>query len=123
MGKEVLDIVDDENLMENARVMGGSLLNGLRELQVKYDVVGDVRGYGLFIGFELVESKSSRKAGTLIADYVKNRMRENRILMGSEGPFDNILKIRPPLTIDQEGVDMILTVLDQVLEEVVIQLA
>ena len=123
MGKEVLDIVDDENLMENARIMGGALLNGLRELQDKYDVVGDVRGYGLFIGLELVESKSSQKAGTQIAAYVKNRMRENRILMGSEGPFDNILKIRPPLTIDQEGIDMILTVLDQVLEEVVIQLA
>lgn len=123
MGKEVLDIVDDENLMENARVMGDALLEGLRKLQDKFDIVGDVRGYGLFIGLELVESKADAKAGTLIADYVKNRMRENRILMGSEGPYDNILKIRPPLTIDQEGVDMILAVLDEVLEEVVIQLS
>lgn len=123
MGKEVLDIVDDENLMENARIMGGILLEGLRKLQDKYDIVGDVRGYGLFIGLELVEDKVDCKVGTLIADYVKNRMRENRILMGSEGPFDNILKIRPPLTIDQEGVDMIVAVLDEVLEEATIQLA
>lgn len=122
MGKEVLDIVDHENLMENARIMGGELLDGLHKLYDKYDIIGDVRGYGLFIGVELVESKASRKAGTLIANYVINRMRENRILMGSEGQFDNVLKIRPPLTIDLDGVEMILTVLDQVLEEAVIRL-
>lgn len=121
MGKEVLDIVDDEGLMENARLMGGTLLDGLRRLQDEFDIVGDVRGFGLFIGLDLVESKSSRKPATLIADYVKNRMRENRILMGLEGPFDNILKIRPPLTIDQNGVDMILIKLKEVLEEVVVQ--
>ncbi|MGR3292362.1 MAG: aminotransferase class III-fold pyridoxal phosphate-dependent enzyme, partial [Paracoccaceae bacterium] len=119
MGKEVLDIVDDENLMENARVMGNALMDGLRKLQGKYDIVGDVRGYGLFIGLELIESKSTKVAGTRLADYVKNRMRENRVLLGSEGPFDNILKIRPPLTIDQEGVEMILSVLDKVLREAV----
>jgi 4-aminobutyrate aminotransferase-like enzyme/Ser/Thr protein kinase RdoA (MazF antagonist) len=119
MGKEVLDIVDDENLMENARVMGNALMDGLRKLQGKYDIVGDVRGYGLFIGLELIESKSTKVAGTRLADYVKNRMRENRVLLGSEGPFDNILKIRPPLTIDQDGVEMILSVLDKVLREAV----
>jgi 4-aminobutyrate aminotransferase-like enzyme len=118
IGKEVLDIVDDENLMENARNMGEVLLNGLRALQSKYDHVGDVRGYGLFIGVDLVTDSISRSPATHIADYVKNRMRENRILMGTEGPFDNILKIRPPLTIEADDIDMILRVLDQVLEEV-----
>ncbi len=118
IGKEVLDIVDDENLMENARNMGDVLLNGLRALQSIYDNVGDVRGYGLFIGVDLVTDSISRSPATHIADYVKNRMRENRILMGTEGPFDNILKIRPPLTIEADDIDMILRVLDQVLEEV-----
>lgn len=121
MGKEVLDIVDDEDLMENARRMGGELLAGLRDLADEFDIIGDVRGFGLFIGLDLVESKANRKPATEIADYVKNRMRENRILIGSEGPHDNILKIRPPLTIDQEGVDMILATLKDVLDEVVIQ--
>jgi 4-aminobutyrate aminotransferase-like enzyme len=118
IGKEVLDIVDDENLMENARNMGDALLNGLRRLQSKYDNIGDVRGYGLFIGVDLVTDSISRTPATHIADYVKNRMRENRILMGTEGPFDNILKIRPPLTIEADDIAMILNVLDQVLEEV-----
>jgi 4-aminobutyrate aminotransferase-like enzyme len=118
IGKEVLDIVDDEGLIDNAKAMGEILLAGLRELQKKYDIIGDVRGYGLFIGVDLVEDSISRKEATKIADYVKNRMRENRILMGTEGPADNILKIRPPLTIDNNDVEMIISVLDQVLEEV-----
>ncbi len=119
-GKEVLDIVDDEGLMENARVMGGMLLDGLHKLQVDFDVIGDVRGYGLFIGLDLVNDRDTRAPGTEIADYVKNRMRDYRILIGSEGPADNILKIRPPLTIDDEGVEMILHVLRVVLSEATI---
>jgi len=114
----VLDIVDDEGLAENACVMGNRLLDGLRRLQGKHAVIGDVRGYGLFIGVDLVSDLVARTPATDVADYVKNRMREHRILLGCEGPFDNILKIRPPLTIDEEGVDMILAVLAEVLTEV-----
>lgn len=117
IGKEVLDIVDDEGLMENARLMGDNLLAGLRSLAEKHDLIGDVRGYGLFIGVDLVTDRDSREPATEVADYVKNRMRDHRILVGCEGPADNILKIRPPLTIDAEGVEMILCILDQVLEE------
>ena len=118
IGKEVLDIVDDERLMENARYMGDQLLDGLRQLKLKYPIIGDVRGVGLFIGVELVEDPDTQKPATDIARYVLNRLREHRILMGSEGPHDNILKIRPPLTIEADDIDMILTVLDKVLEEV-----
>ena len=67
---------------------------------------------------ELVESRASRKAAPQIASYVKNRMRENRILIGTEGPADNILKIRPPLTFDREGVDVTVGVLDSILGEI-----
>ncbi|MFT5665591.1 MAG: 4-aminobutyrate aminotransferase-like enzyme, partial [Gammaproteobacteria bacterium] len=120
IGKEVLDIVDEEGLMENARVMGGKLLKGLHDLQTDFELIGDVRGYGLFIGVDLVNDRNTREAGTQIADYVKNRMRDHRILIGSEGPADNILKIRPPLTIDDDGVDMILQVMRVVLNEATI---
>ena len=117
-GKEVLDIVDDEGLMENARRMGARLLDGLKALEEQYDVVGDVRGVGLFIGVDLVSDPVTRAPSTRAASYIKNRMRQHRILMGSEGPADNILKIRPPLTIDEEGVDMILDRMASVLAEV-----
>ncbi|MCX7561280.1 aminotransferase class III-fold pyridoxal phosphate-dependent enzyme [Sulfitobacter sp. F26204] len=117
IGKEVLDIVDDEGLMENARLMGTSLREGLLQLAQKHSLVGDVRGFGLFIGVDLVQDRESRLPATQVADYVKNRMRDLRILIGCEGPADNILKIRPPLTVDEEGVEMILAGLDQTLQE------
>jgi 4-aminobutyrate aminotransferase-like enzyme len=71
----------------------------------------------LFIGLDLVTNRETREPATQVADYVKNRMREERILMGTEGPADNVLKIRPPLTIEALDVEMILTVMDQVLDE------
>ncbi|MCT4557696.1 MAG: aminotransferase class III-fold pyridoxal phosphate-dependent enzyme [Pelagimonas sp.] len=116
IGKEVLDIVDDEGLQSNAQVVGAHLMTGLRELEARYDCVGDVRGIGLFLGVELINPDGSE--GTRICSYVKNRMRDHRILIGSEGPKDNILKIRPPLTIDQADADMIVQTLDQILSEV-----
>ena len=119
IGKEVLDIVDDEELQNNAQVMGERLLAGLYRLQDKHAFIGDVRGMGLFIGLELVTDKVSKTEATNLASYVKNRMRAHRILLGSEGPKDNILKIRPPLTIGADDVDMILRVLDDILTEAV----
>ncbi len=118
IGKEVLDIVDDEGLMENAALRGRALLGGLQTLQAEYEVIGDVRGLGLFIGVDLVRDRNTRAPATEVAEYVKNRMRGHRILLGTEGPQDNILKIRPPLTLDREGVEMILGYLRQVLDEV-----
>ena len=116
IGKEVLDIVEDEGLQNNARVVGARLIAGLKALELKYACVGDVRGMGLFLGLELINTDGSE--ATEICSYVKNRMRDHRILIGSEGPKDNILKIRPPLTIEPEDADMITNVLDSILREV-----
>lgn len=116
IGKEVLDIVDDEQLQENARVVGAQLFSGLKTLEEKHACIGDVRGMGLFLGVELINPDGSE--ATEICSYVKNRMRDHRILIGSEGPKDNILKIRPPLTIEPEDADMITIVLDSILREV-----
>ena len=116
VGAEVLQIVEDEALQENARLRGSELIAGLKALQGKYNCIGDVRGMGLFVGVELVTSDGAE--ATAICAYVKNRMRDHRILMGSEGPRDNILKIRPPLTIEAEDIEMILVTLDGVLAEV-----
>lgn len=116
IGKAVLDIVDDEGLQDNARLMGTQLIAELQTLEAKYRCVGDVRGMGLFVGLELIHSDGSE--ATEICSYIKNRMRDHRILIGSEGPKDNILKIRPPLTIESADVDMIVMVLDSILAEV-----
>ncbi|WP_113912115.1 aminotransferase class III-fold pyridoxal phosphate-dependent enzyme [Roseovarius dicentrarchi] len=117
VGKTVLDIVDDEGLAQNAAAMGARLMAGLKTLMARHEAIGDVRGMGLFVGVELVKNRRARSPATDIAAYVMNRLRAHRILIGREGPDDNILKIRPPLTIDAEGIDMILYHLDLVLAE------
>jgi len=111
------DIVDDEALQTNAKTQGDRLLAGLRNLQNTHDCIGDVRGIGLFIGVDLVTDRTSKTPATALASHVKNRMREHRILLGTEGPQDNILKIRPPLTIGADDVDMIIATLDMILGE------
>ncbi|MGC3940876.1 aminotransferase class III-fold pyridoxal phosphate-dependent enzyme [Roseobacter sp. EG26] len=116
VGKEVMDIVDDEALQENALVVGEEFMKQLKELQNAHDCIGDVRGMGLFLGLELVNPDGSEASD--ICSYVKNRMRDHRILLGSEGPCDNVLKIRPPLTITTEDTRMIATVLEKVLLEI-----
>jgi len=79
--------------------------------------IGDVRGRGLFIGVELVTDRASQTPATAIAGYVSNRMRDHRILIGTDGPYDNVLKIRPPLTIGAADCDLLLSVLAEVLRE------
>ena len=116
IGTEVLNIVEEESLQENARVMGDMLIIGLNKLMLNHACVGDIRGMGLFIGLELINKDGSEARE--ICSYVKNRMRDHRILIGSEGPKDNILKIRPPLSIDADDIEMIITVLADVLQEV-----
>ena len=115
MGNEVLNIVDDEGLQENARIVGAQLFEGLEQLAATHPSIGDVRGMGLFLGVELINPDGSEARD--ICSYVKNRMRDHRILIGSEGPKDNVLKIRPPLTIEAEDAQMIVAVLDKVLGE------
>lgn len=117
IASEVLDIVDDEGLQDNAAAMGERLLRGMRELGQHHEVVGDVRGMGLFTGLDLVADRESRAPATGVADYVMNRLRDLRILVGREGPADNILKIRPPLTIETDDIDMLLDRLDLCLKE------
>jgi 4-aminobutyrate aminotransferase-like enzyme len=118
IGKEVLEIIDEEKLQENADLMGKKLLGGLNELQDSFPQIGDVRGMGLFCGVDLVKNRETREEDPDLCSYIKNRMRDHRILMGSEGPKDNVLKIRPPLTIDEEGIDMILSCLQKIMQEI-----
>ena len=116
-GTEVIRIVDEERLQENARATGERLLAGLRALQSRHAIVGEVRGVGLFIGVDLVTDRELRTPATREASYVVNRLREERILIGTEGPAENVLKVRPPLTVQADDVDLLVATLDRVLGE------
>jgi|SRR5579864_1777646 len=116
-GIAVLDVLEDEHLQENARKVGKYLSEQLQELQEKYAVIGDVRGMGLFLGIDLVTNRETRQPATHQADYIANRLREGGVLTGTDGPYHNVLKLRPPLVFSETDADLFTSVLDAVLQE------
>jgi 4-aminobutyrate aminotransferase-like enzyme/Ser/Thr protein kinase RdoA (MazF antagonist) len=96
-GLAVLDVLRDENLQQNALTVGTQWMRDLRELQPEFPLVGDVRGLGLFVGIDLVTDRETRAPATRQASYVVNRLREESILAGTDGPHHNVIKLRPPL--------------------------
>ena len=114
-GSAVLDVLGDDNLQDKARVTGEVLLAGLEQLAGRHELIGDVRGFGLFLGIELVRDRINRDAATSEATRVMNLLRQQRVLLGLEGPDGNVLKIRPPMSFDQGAADVLLTRLDEVL--------
>lgn len=97
VGREVLQIVHDEDLQAHARDVGQHLLTGLRSLQEHCALIGDVRGKGLFLGMELVREHETLEPADTEATFVVNRLRDHGILAGTDGPFHNVVKIRPPM--------------------------
>lgn len=115
IGLSVLDVIEDEHLQTNALHVGNYLLQGLRQLMDKHTLIGDVRGLGLFIGIELVLDRETLEPAPLQASYIANRMRERGILLSTDGPFHNVLKIKPPLVFNKENTDFLVTTLDEIL--------
>jgi 4-aminobutyrate aminotransferase-like enzyme len=117
IGLAVLDVLRDEGLQEHARKVGERMLAGLRPLVERHELVGDVRGSGLFLGVELVRDRRTLEPAAAEASYVANRLREVGILLGTDGPFHNVVKIRPPMPFDDEDADVLVQALDRVLGE------
>jgi 4-aminobutyrate aminotransferase-like enzyme len=115
IGLKVLEIVHEENLQSHALRVGERLLERLRTLQKQHEIIGDVRGSGLFLGVELVTDK--REPATREANHIVNQMRERGVLLGADGPFHNVLKIRPPMPFSKADADLLLSVLAEVLAE------
>lgn len=105
IGSKVLEVVQEERLQSHALRVGQRLLDGLRQLQQEKEIIGDVRGSGLFLGVELVQNGAP---ATTEAKRIVNRMREEGILLGSDGPFHNVLKIRPPMPFSSDDADFLL---------------
>jgi 4-aminobutyrate aminotransferase-like enzyme len=114
IGNAVLDVIEDEGLQEHARTTGANFLDALRELERKHECIGDVRGLGFFLGIELVERDGMTPA-TEMASAVINLLREERILTGTDGPFENVIKIKPPMIVTTADVDRFIEELDLIL--------
>lgn len=116
-GLAVLDVVEEEHLQRNALRIGNRLVAGLKELQSRHALIGDVRGLGLFLGLDLVRNRDTREPATEEASYVVNRLRGRGILTGTDGPHHNVIKLRPPLIFSEADADLFVATLDAVLEE------
>jgi 4-aminobutyrate aminotransferase-like enzyme len=117
VGLAVLDVIEGEGLRENARDVGDYLLKGLQVLRERHSIIGDVRGLGLFIGAELVRDGRTLEPAAEEAGYVINRMRDMGILLSTDGPLHNVLKIKPPLVFTRANADDMLSRLDVILAE------
>lgn len=115
VAQAVLAVIEREDLRRNATVVGTRLLDGLRRLQQQHALIGDVRGAGLFIGAELVLDRATRVPATREAGEVVERLIGHGILLSTDGPRDNVLKIKPPMVISTAQADHFLAALDEVL--------
>jgi 4-aminobutyrate aminotransferase-like enzyme/Ser/Thr protein kinase RdoA (MazF antagonist) len=115
VGLAVLEVVQKENLQARARLVGEHLLAGLRGLAERFPVIGDVRGSGLFLGAELVTDRLTRTPDSLAASFIVNQMRDLGVLLGTDGPDHNVLKIRPPMPFGLADADYLLATLEEVL--------
>lgn len=113
----VLDVIRDEQLQERSRRIGGFLADGIRQLAERHELIGDVRGAGLFLGVELVTDRASKSPAADQTRQVVNGMRERGVLISAAGPLENILKIRPLLAFEQEHAELFIDCLDKTLKD------
>jgi 4-aminobutyrate aminotransferase-like enzyme len=117
IGLAVLDVIEEEGLQAHALRVGGRLMSGLRGLMEQYSLIGDVRGLGLFIGVELVLDRQTLEPAGEHASYIAERMRDHGILISTDGPFHNVLKLKPPLVFDEADANRLVATLAEILDE------
>jgi 4-aminobutyrate aminotransferase-like enzyme len=110
-----LQVLQDENLMQNAARVGAYAKAGLEKLATKHEVIGDVRGSGFFFGIELVLDRKTKSPASAYVKRMANALRERGVLMSFIGIHYNVLKMRPPMPFSFEHADMMLSALDDAL--------
>lgn len=113
IGRAVLEVIDRDDLQANSRTQGDALLAGLRQLQEKYDLIGDVRGKGLMLGVELVRDRQTKEPASDECARIFEVAKDMGLLIGKGGLHGNVLRIKPPMCIQRADVEFALAVLDQ----------
>jgi len=117
-GSAVLDVIEQDQLQQNCREVGGYFKQGLQKLQEKHDLIGDVRGRGLMLGVELVRDRTTKEPANTETMAVLENAREQGLLLGKGGFFGNVLRIKPPMCITKADTDFALEVIDGALGKV-----
>jgi 4-aminobutyrate aminotransferase-like enzyme len=117
IGSAVLDVIEEERLQQHAKEVGDHLMGLLHELKKEFREIADVRGSGLFLGVEMLDSNG--QPHTALAGVIKNKLRESHILVGTDGPFDSVLKIKPPLSFTLSDAEELVRAIRLILRNVV----
>jgi len=114
----VLDVLEDERLMDHAADLGLYIRSGFEDLAKRHEIIGDVRGVGMFVGVDLVRDKKTREPATKEAAHVTSRLREERILLQVDGPHNNVLKFKSPMVFNKKDADRLIRMVDSILAEI-----
>jgi len=117
-GLATLEVIDEENIQQNALEIGGMLKDGLNELADRHALIGEVRGMGLMLGVELVTDRQSKQPATVQCATLVEKARHMGLLLGKGGLFGNTLRIKPPMCITKDDAEFMLAVIDECLTEI-----
>merc|ERR550532_9932 len=104
--------------MEHSAKVGEHVVNRFKALREKHEIIGDVRGVGLFVGVELVSDRKTKVPATAEAQHVIYRLKEKHILFSADGPDRNVLKLKPPMTFSMTDADDLVDAIDEILTEI-----
>jgi len=113
----VLDELEQNQLQKQADEVGEYILEKLKQLKSNSTVIGDVRGYGYFIGIDLVRNLESKVEAPEFAQFAVERFRQEKILMSAEGKYGNVLKFKPPMVFNMDDARLFLNVLTKILDD------
>ena len=111
----MLDFIAENKLADNAKARGEQLMSGLRTLQAKFPIIGDVRGIGLMVGAEFVHADKSPAFGEL--DELLEALKDRGFIVGKNGVGRNVLAFQPPLVITARDIDDVLNAIELILTE------
>jgi 4-aminobutyrate aminotransferase-like enzyme/Ser/Thr protein kinase RdoA (MazF antagonist) len=118
IGLAVLDVIKEESLQSHAEITGQYLKKQLKTLQVAHEVIGDVRGLGLFLGIEIITDSTTLAPDSLLAYALVNRLKERGILLSVDGPYHNVIKIKPPMIFTRDNCDELVGELENALQKI-----
>lgn len=117
VGRAVLRVIDEEGLQQNSLEVGNYLIAGLKKLQKKHDIIGDVRGKGLMLGMELVKDKKTLEPATQETLRIFEKAKDMGVLLGKGGLYGNVFRIKPPMCFNKDNADEVLYTLDKCMAE------
>ncbi|KAL3876059.1 hypothetical protein ACJMK2_033944 [Sinanodonta woodiana] len=118
MGKAVLDVIHNEQMMSGAKSVGKCLLDGFRAIMPTHPMMGDVRGIGLLVGVEIVMDKQSRKPAKEAAEILAYKLKEQKIIIANEGPDKNVMTLSPPMCFTCDNARRVVQALDKALRQI-----